>query len=424
MDGETLHKTHKTNPEGSSVDIVDDPGGVKSRAPGHFVDFVHEFGRTVAFVRKLAEDGVLIRLAEDGGIEVDAPGGWLADSRIAELRERRESLRLFVELAMDRVNLGSPSDALAACDALDELVAAKLREAENLAGDSLIQSLRGLSGWPLLNALRGAGAVLWIDGNGSLAYDCPSDELARFVEANRVGLIGEVRKSGTRAHAEECRPVVVNLNRREPFDVLVNRKSDWGNPFIMGPDGPRAVVIRKFQKWLPNQPELMRELRSLRGKRIACHCVPLDCHGHILADFVVAEAHEELERAFVARIAKGLAEPCPLCGWLAASCSCEPPKPTIEARVNDSIEAYRALARDVEPSTIRLLDAQFMACSRCRGVRVYLREIHDGESVRADCACCGISRGLPAWYERELAQSMMAGTVVPIADDRGRIVAP
>lgn len=74
---------------------------------------------------------------------------------------------------------------------------------------------------------------------------------------------------------------VVN-KRREPYDVYIGRGSIWGNPFVIGRDGDRAEVIRKFEEYLAASPELIARLPELLGKRIACFCAPLACHGDVL----------------------------------------------------------------------------------------------------------------------------------------------
>jgi len=76
---------------------------------------------------------------------------------------------------------------------------------------------------------------------------------------------------------------VVNL-RREPYDVLIDRNTKWGNPFKIGKDGTREEVIAKHADWIKTQNALLAAApRELRGKRLGCHCKPLACHGDILA---------------------------------------------------------------------------------------------------------------------------------------------
>ena len=62
-------------------------------------------------------------------------------------------------------------------------------------------------------------------------------------------------------------PKVVNL-RKEPYDVLINRASKWGNPYREGIDGDRAEVIRKYQVYVVHNKELMDSLIELEGKTL------------------------------------------------------------------------------------------------------------------------------------------------------------
>lgn len=72
--------------------------------------------------------------------------------------------------------------------------------------------------------------------------------------------------------------------RKRFFEVYVGRPSAYGNPFIEGVDGTRVEVIQMFEEWVLRQPELLNDIRTnLRGKILGCHCVPLPCHGEVLA---------------------------------------------------------------------------------------------------------------------------------------------
>ncbi len=76
---------------------------------------------------------------------------------------------------------------------------------------------------------------------------------------------------------------VVNV-KREPCDIYIGRGGRWGNRFVIGKDGTRAEVIDKYRAWIMTQPELLKLLPSLRGKRLGCWCAPKPCHGDILAE--------------------------------------------------------------------------------------------------------------------------------------------
>jgi hypothetical protein len=64
--------------------------------------------------------------------------------------------------------------------------------------------------------------------------------------------------------------------------IYIGRGSKWGNPFRIGPDGDRATVIAKYERWLRDQRHLLRALDDLRGLQLVCFCAPLACHGDLL----------------------------------------------------------------------------------------------------------------------------------------------
>lgn len=71
--------------------------------------------------------------------------------------------------------------------------------------------------------------------------------------------------------------------KREQFDVYIGRPSKWGNPFVLGKDGTRDVVIAKYEAWFKTQPRLIASLHELEGKVLGCWCAPKACHGDVLA---------------------------------------------------------------------------------------------------------------------------------------------
>lgn len=74
--------------------------------------------------------------------------------------------------------------------------------------------------------------------------------------------------------------------------VDITRDTKWGNRFshlarsrAQWLARTREEAIAKYEAWLIGQPELMRELPSLKGKILVCVCVPQACHGETLARF-------------------------------------------------------------------------------------------------------------------------------------------
>jgi hypothetical protein len=84
--------------------------------------------------------------------------------------------------------------------------------------------------------------------------------------------------------AAKFRKFVVNSKKSKDYDVYIGRPSKWGNPFVIGKDGDRFDVCKKFEEWILNEPKMIAEAKQeLAGKRIACFCAPLQCHGETLA---------------------------------------------------------------------------------------------------------------------------------------------
>lgn len=85
--------------------------------------------------------------------------------------------------------------------------------------------------------------------------------------------------------------------------VRIDRRTRWGNPFLIGRHGSREAVIERYRSWLwgkVRKGEIqVAELAALNGKTLACHCAPLPCHGDVLAK---AAAWAQ------ARIASGVAQ--------------------------------------------------------------------------------------------------------------------
>lgn len=64
----------------------------------------------------------------------------------------------------------------------------------------------------------------------------------------------------------------------------IDRKSIWGNPFIIGDDGDRDAVCDAYENiYFPHKPRLLAEVSDLRGRALGCWCAPLRCHGDHLA---------------------------------------------------------------------------------------------------------------------------------------------
>ena len=89
--------------------------------------------------------------------------------------------------------------------------------------------------------------------------------------------------------------IIVNC-KTEPYDVLIDRTTVFGNPFHVWQWG-REGCIKKFETYfysrIERDPEWKLKVLELRGKRLGCRCKPLSCHGDIYKDYL--DAYDWLE---------------------------------------------------------------------------------------------------------------------------------
>lgn len=78
-----------------------------------------------------------------------------------------------------------------------------------------------------------------------------------------------------------------------PDAVIVDRRSEWGNPFPMleQTQAERQRVVELFRIWVAKSPVRQALIREdLRGRDLACWC-PLDqpCHADVLLEIANGE---------------------------------------------------------------------------------------------------------------------------------------
>ncbi|KAN0036758.1 hypothetical protein ACTFIV_002067 [Dictyostelium citrinum] len=75
----------------------------------------------------------------------------------------------------------------------------------------------------------------------------------------------------------------------------------FGNPFVVGKDGDRNTVVKKYRDWIfsPEQNDLFNAAKELKGKILACWCSPMNCHGYVLAEIanssITNKSEQQLE---------------------------------------------------------------------------------------------------------------------------------
>ena len=89
-------------------------------------------------------------------------------------------------------------------------------------------------------------------------------------------------------------PATVHNLRREPMrpgDIRIDRRTKFGNEFVIGRDGTRADVIAKFEAAErarltdpgPQGAARRAKVRAMHNRRLFCWCAPAPCHGNVYA---------------------------------------------------------------------------------------------------------------------------------------------
>ena len=108
-------------------------------------------------------------------------------------------------------------------------------------------------------------------------YEWTEDELKRKAIVESGGTVV------ANMHQDKDRALLTWARKTDRF-VRIDRSSDWGNPFEMGPDGDRNTVCDSYEIFFPRKFSLHNRLDELRGKVLGCWCYPARCHGMYLAD--------------------------------------------------------------------------------------------------------------------------------------------
>ena len=86
-------------------------------------------------------------------------------------------------------------------------------------------------------------------------------------------------------------PTVVNI-KKQRCDVYIGRGSIYGNPYLIGRDGERDEVVRKYRKYfferIARDTQFKEAVEWLRNKDVSlgCYCKPLECHGDVILEYL------------------------------------------------------------------------------------------------------------------------------------------
>ncbi len=79
-------------------------------------------------------------------------------------------------------------------------------------------------------------------------------------------------------------------NLDKGYIIPIDRRSLFGNPFIVGKDGTREEVIEKykidFYNRLENEWGFKEWVATLKGGTLGCWCTPLPCHGNVIIEYL------------------------------------------------------------------------------------------------------------------------------------------
>ena len=75
---------------------------------------------------------------------------------------------------------------------------------------------------------------------------------------------------------------LIGWAKSEGLFERIDRKSEFGNPFVIPDDGDRETVCASYEIYWARKFGLHKKVEALRGKVLGCWCYPLACHGDLL----------------------------------------------------------------------------------------------------------------------------------------------
>ncbi len=158
---------------------------------------------------------------------------------------------------------------------------------ENMLGKILMSYRSYLTGKHMWHTCGNERCII-CDGGLSVCIVCGGAEGTLTTECCGKRITSEeedaIYKAETLDYKDKkwYKPIKVVHCKKEPYDILIDRTSKWGNPFYMDAEGDREEVVMQYAKWIVNQPHLIEALPELKGKILGCWCSPKLCHGHVL----------------------------------------------------------------------------------------------------------------------------------------------
>lgn len=118
---------------------------------------------------------------------------------------------------------------------------------------------------------------------------------------------------------DNTRTTVVNIHRREAYDVYIGRAGKGqdgylGNPFRLEPGMSREVVLERYKEYflerLEKDSEFKARVLELKGKRLGCFCCPALCHGMVIVEYLDGVSVADQLKAYKESAAKASLPQC------------------------------------------------------------------------------------------------------------------
>lgn len=104
-------------------------------------------------------------------------------------------------------------------------------------------------------------------------------------ELNRRAIVESGGTVVANLHQDTDRALLAWARKTERFE-RIDRNSEWGNPFELGPDGDRDTVCDSYEIYFGRKYSLHERVLGLKGKVLGCWCYPQRCHGDHLVEMV------------------------------------------------------------------------------------------------------------------------------------------
>lgn len=118
-----------------------------------------------------------------------------------------------------------------------------------------------------------------LDGQGKLFEDEPGPQPWSESEYARKE---QVEAGETVLANQHCDYRLIAWAGEHGLYVNIDRRTIWGNPFLIDEDGDRMTICQAYRYYLEWKPSLQRRIDELRGKVLGCWCYPEQCHGDTL----------------------------------------------------------------------------------------------------------------------------------------------